>query len=325
MSVYVIRAWEKRHQVLSPERTESNRRLYSDRDIERLILLRQLIELRHSIGELAALSNEALIELLAKERTGKHVPDPGSTGSPEGRDFQGDMLAAVRALDVRALEDVLTQASLHLPQQALIGEVIVPFLEALGRQWQEGTMRIAHEHMATAAVRTFLGSIVAAAPRFPSAPSALVCTPVNQVHELGALIAAVTVAMRGWNVVYLGANLPSEEIAAAVRQLSARMLILGIVYPADDALLHRDLRRLATLLPGGVAVAVGGRAAGAYAASLESMDAAIIRDLDDLGPLLDVRDAPLRLREKKLTQSRPFDYAQETPRRRGTLQVVYED
>jgi MerR family transcriptional regulator, light-induced transcriptional regulator len=293
VSVYVIRAWEKRHRVLSPERTESNRRLYSDRDIERLILLRQLIELGHSIGELAALSNEALIELLAKERTGKHVPDPGSSGSPEGIDFQGDMLAAVRALDVRSLEDVLTQASLHLSQQALIGEVIVPFLESIGRQWQEGTMRIAHEHMATAAVRTFLGSIVAAAPRFLNAPTALVCTPVYQLHELGALIAAVTVATRGWNVVYLGANLPSEEIAAAVRQLGARILILGIAYPADDALLHRDLRRLATLLPGDVAVAVGGRAAGAYASSLESMDAAIIRDLDDLGPLLDVRSAPV--------------------------------
>jgi DNA-binding transcriptional MerR regulator/methylmalonyl-CoA mutase cobalamin-binding subunit len=287
--VYVIRAWEKRHRVLSPERTESNRRLYSDRDIERLILLRQLIEQGHSIGELAALSSEALMELLAKERAGKYMPGPGSSGSPEGRDFQGDMLTAVRALDVRSLEDALTQASLHLSQQALISGVIIPFLESIGRQWQEGTLRIAHEHMATATVRTFLGSIVASAPRFPNAPTAVVCTPVHQLHELGALFAAATVATRGWNVVYLGANLPAEEIAAAVHQLSARMLILGIVYPADDALLHRDLRRLATLLPGGVAVAVGGRAAGAYSAALETMDAVIIRDLDHLGTLLDVR------------------------------------
>ncbi len=291
MSVYVIRAWEKRHQVLSPERTESNRRLYSDRDIERLILLRQLIELGHSIGELAGLSNEALTELLAKDRAGKQTSYPDGSSVADGVDVQSELLAAVLALDVRGLEDALTQASLHLPQQALIGEVIVPFLEAIGRQWQEGTMRIAHEHMATAAVRTFLGSIVAAAPRFSNAPTALVCTPVNQVHELGALIAAATVATRGWNVVYLGANLPSEEIAAAVRQLGARMLILGIVYPADDALLHRDLRRLATILPADVTVAVGGRSAGAYASSLEAMDAAIIRDLDDLGPLLDVRAA----------------------------------
>ncbi len=293
VSVYVIRAWEKRHQVLSPERTESNRRLYSDRDIERLILLRQLIELGHSIGELAALSNEALIELLAKDRAGKNAQDTETSTHPSAGDVQGDLLAAVRALDVRSLENALTQASLHLPQQALIGDVIVPFLESIGRQWQEGTLRIAHEHMATAAVRTFLGSIVAAAPRFPNAPTALVCTPVNQMHELGALIAATTVASRGWNVVYLGANLPSEEIAAAVRQLGARMLILGIAYPADDALLHRDLRRLATLLPADVDVAVGGRSAGAYATSLEAMNAVIIRDLDNLGNMLDVRSAPV--------------------------------
>ncbi|HOJ05784.1 MAG TPA: MerR family transcriptional regulator [Bacteroidota bacterium] len=291
VSVYVIRAWEKRHRILSPERTTSNRRLYSDRDIERLILLRQLIESGHSIGELATLSSEALMELLAKERTGKHVPNPGSSGSSEARDYQGDMLAAVRALDVRSLEDALTQASLHLSQQALIGEVIAPFLESIGRHWQEGTIRIAHEHLATAAVRTFLGSIVASAPRFPNAPTALVCTPVNQLHELGALFAAATVATRGWNVVYLGANLPAEEVAAAVHQLSARMLILGIVFPADDAVLHRDLRRLATLLPDDVAVAAGGRAAGAYAAALASLDAVIIRDLDDLGKLLDIRSA----------------------------------
>jgi methanogenic corrinoid protein MtbC1 len=256
-----------------------------------LILLRQVIETGHSIGGLAALSNETLAELLAKERARKRAPDPSSSSSPAGRDFLGDMLAAVRALDVRSLEDALLQASVHLSQQALIGELIVPFLESIGRQWQEGTMRIAHEHMATAAVRTFLGSIVAAAPRFHNTPTALVCTPVNQLHELGALIAAATVATRGWNVVYLGVNLPAEEIAAAVRQLGARMLILGIVYPDDDAVLLRDLRRLATLLPGGVTVAVGGRSAGAYAASLEAMDAAIIRVPDDLGRLLDVRSA----------------------------------
>ncbi|MBL0176065.1 MAG: MerR family transcriptional regulator [Ignavibacteria bacterium] len=289
MTVFVIRAWEKRHRALAPDRTESNRRLYSDTDIERLILLRQLIELGHSIGALAALSNEALSELLAKDRAGKHVTFSGTSGAPAPRDFQADLLAAARALDVRALEDALMQASVHFPQQALIGDVIVPFLESVGRQWQEGAMRIAHEHMATAAVRTFLGAIVASAPRFPGAPAALVCTPVNQVHELGALLAAATVAMRGWNVVYLGANLPAEEIAASVRQLGARMLILGIAYPADDAALHRELRRLAMLLPADVTVAAGGRSAAAYATSLETMDTVIIRDLDGLGPLLDGR------------------------------------
>jgi MerR family transcriptional regulator, light-induced transcriptional regulator len=290
VSVFVIRSWEKRHRALLPERTQTNRRLYSDADIERLILLRQATERGHSIGTIASLSNTSLADLLSQDRAKVSRIAHGTMEDQRRVTINvSDMIAAARSLDVPTLERQLMQASVSQSQPELIAETIIPFLETVGRQWQDGLLRISHEHMATATVRTFLGGIVASSPRFENGPVALICTPVNQAHEIGALIAAATVATRGWNVVYLGANLPAEEMASAVRQLGARMLILSIVYPADDAALHRDLQKLAGMLPAGLTVAVGGRAASAYGSALKKMDAVVVKEIADLERLLDAR------------------------------------
>ena len=282
---FVIRSWEKRNNAVQPVRTNTNRRLYSDADIERLILLRQATQRGHAIGTIAALSNAELAGLLSRERTvsDRTIGNGSVKSSPVHAAPQiGDLLDAARALDVHVLDGLLTRASIHLSPPELITDLIVPFLEAVGRLWQIGELRVSHEHMATAALRTFLGNLVAASPRFENAPTAVVCTPVNQVHELGALIVAASITTRGWNVVYLGGNLPSEEIALTVRQLGSRLLILSIVYPADDPMLHKDLMKLATMLPEGTTVAAGGRAASAYGPVLRKMEAVIVHDLHSM-------------------------------------------
>ena len=103
----------------------------------------------------------------------------------------------------------------------------------------------------------------ATAPQ-PGSPVVLVATPANQLHELGAMLAATTASGNGWRVVYLGANLPAEELARAARHVKAEAVALSIVFPTDDPAIPEELRRLRAALGPQIGIVVGGSGAQAY-------------------------------------------------------------
>jgi methylmalonyl-CoA mutase cobalamin-binding subunit len=106
------------------------------------------------------------------------------------------------------------------------------------------------------------------------------------------LMVAAAAAAEGWRPTYLGPDLPAEEIAAAVQEKGARAVALSIVYPPDDPLLPDELRRLRWLLPPGVELIVGGRAACAYAPALAEIGARNVEDLSALRAELEALRAP---------------------------------
>ena len=110
----------------------------------------------------------------------------------------------------------------------------------------------------------------------------MVTTPAGQVHELGALTAAATAATLGWQPVYLGCNMPAEEIVYAVQANGARALALSITYPSDDPRLPDELRRLRRHLPKETAIVVGGRACSGYREVLREIAAVPGTDLETL-------------------------------------------
>jgi len=98
---------------------------------------------------------------------------------------------------------------------------------------------------------------------------------------------AAAAAADGWRVVYLGPNLPAEEIAAVANQLQARAVALSVVYPPDDAKLPQELRDLRKHLADDVPLIVGGRVAGSYQKVLDEIQSLRIADLEGLRPYLE--------------------------------------
>jgi MerR family transcriptional regulator, light-induced transcriptional regulator len=281
----LIRAWERRYGAVAPGRTQTRRRVYSDEDIERLLLLRRVVHTGRGIGQVAGLSNpelEALIE--AEPATPYATP---AAAAPEETDevaegFLGRCLAAAQRLDAREMELELDRASVLLSRTHLIERVLVPLMRRVGDLWHQGALRPLHEHMVSSAVRSFLGAMGAAGQPEVSAPHLVATTPARQRHELGALLAAATAAGEGWQVTYLGPDLPPEEIAAAALQKGARAVALSITYPPDDPMLVDDLRRLRRLLGPHVILIAGGRACPAYSAVLQEIGASRLEDLASL-------------------------------------------
>jgi DNA-binding transcriptional MerR regulator/methylmalonyl-CoA mutase cobalamin-binding subunit len=287
LSAPVIRIWEKRYGAVEPERTGTNRRLYSEEQIERLSLLRDITQAGHSIGHVAKLPTGQL-RGLARESHGTDVHTARTrTSAPDTPTFLSECVAAMKSLDVRALDGTLKRAETELGAHGLLQRVIAPLAQTIGELWREGSITAAHEHFATAVIRVFLSQAAKPFGGTENAPVLLVTTPAGQIHELGALLVGAAAANLGWQVTYLGASLPAAEIAGAARQKRARAVALSLVYPEDDSRLESELARLREYLPPEVAILVGGRAMPAYRDALGRIGATQVSDLTDLCSTLD--------------------------------------
>ncbi len=287
LTAHVIRIWEKRYGAVAPKRTGTNRRLYSETQIERLSLLREVTQAGHSISHVAKLTTKKLLKLATEAATSTHPPASARQQPPGTLSFLDEAVAAVKVLDAPRLEALLKRAETTLGGQGLLQRVIAPLAQTIGELWRDGSITAAHEHFASAVIRIFLGHAAKPFAASENAPVIVVATPAGQIHELGALLVGAAAANLGWHVTYLGASLPAAEIAGAARQNRARVVALSLVYPEDDPRLEGELTKLRELLPGEVTLMVGGRAMPAYRNALEEIGALPIKDLAHLFSTLD--------------------------------------
>lgn len=284
LSPHLIRVWERRYGAVTPERTDTHRRMYSEREIERLKILQMLTESGHSIGNIATLDLEALRAMLV-EPPNPNVRQPIAQLKLDryevGQQFVEKCVAALAELDHRRLESALNDASVALGQQGVLLHVVAPLAEEVGQLWHDGTIGVAHEHFASAIMRTFLGNMSRPFAPNDSSPHILTATPTGQLHEIGAMIITAAATALGWQATYLGASINPVEIVSALKQKPTRVVGLSIVYPPDDPLVGKELVRLRELLPRDVELMVGGRSAPSYLEAIEKTGATLTGGLAD--------------------------------------------
>ncbi len=302
LTAHAIRAWEKRYGAVEPVRTPTNRRVYTEEHLERLLLLARATRAGYSIGQVAKLPTRKLVEI---------VKEVGQDSAAAGREASGAAagmtaaerhspdahleacIEAIERLDGAGLESALNGAAISLTLPVLLDDVVLPLMRVVGDRWHSGTLRVAQEHLASASVIAFLSSQIRTFSPPAAAPLLLVTTPVGQRHEIGAQAATLFALTDGWRVTFLGPDLPAGEIAAAVRTSDAMVVALSIVYPADDPRVAEQIRELGSLLPPGVAVLAGGASAQAYTDALESIGAVKVESLPELrSRLAELRSTP---------------------------------
>jgi MerR family transcriptional regulator, light-induced transcriptional regulator len=284
LTPYVIRIWEKRYEAVTPSRTPTKRRLYSSEEVERLQLLHLATQAGHSIGTIARLPNEALSTLSAEMP--KPIPAYPAT-APRMKDLLEECIVAVRTMDSAALDSALSQAAAQHGQHGLLQHLAAPLAAKVGELWREGTITAAHEHFASAVIRSFLVRNSRPFAVSGDMPVILVATPSGQLHELGAVMVAAAANDVGWRVIYLGSSLPAADIAAAAAQNQVRAVALSLVYPEDDPNLPGELETLRKYPPGDAKIVVGGRAAASYEEVLERIGAIRMDSLSDFYHQLD--------------------------------------
>jgi MerR family transcriptional regulator, light-induced transcriptional regulator len=286
----LVRAWERRYQAVQPTRTAGGHRVYTDQDIARLKLLNQATSHGHSISQIAQFSLDELKKLLQQE-TVLSVTNPTSltTGDKKflAEDYIEKCYAAVLAFDARTLESHFENAIVELSSQAFIEELLTPLLTRIGDRWKTGELRPIHEHMTSSVIRSLAYILRNNSPCSEHAPRMIVSTPIGQLHELGALLAAIIAELNGWQVTYLGANLPAEEIAAAVKFTHAKVVTISISFNSDDHVIPKEIRRLRKLIGNQAKLIVGGRAASHYEAVLDEVGVLKIQSYEHFRVILE--------------------------------------
>ena len=223
LSTHTLRMWEKRYAAVVPERTEAGGRLYTDAHVERLRLLHTLVQSGHSIGGIANLSDTDLRHMAAA------FPRPSETSGPTVLpDVRERVIEAIEHLEVTKAEQILSRAALGTEPVEFLQRVIAPILVEVGDRWEQGELRIAHEHACSAVTRGLLFSLMRLYPSNESNRKVVVATPADEDHELGAMMVSMLAAMHGWSVLYLGPNLPAEEIGYAVRDTRSELLLVSV-------------------------------------------------------------------------------------------------
>ena len=246
-----IRAWERRHRAIAPPRSDGNTRLFTHEDIERLSLLKEVVELGHPIGQVAQLATLALRQMRDLERQRRDGPT-----AADGLDtIRREYIEAISRFEARRGAELLNQAAAHLPARDFTFRVALPILREVGERWthttharRDQTFGIAHEHLASTQIRAVLVSYLRHTLVDRGAPRVVLTTPEGHRHEHGILVAALLAQLRGFEVVYLGVDLPVDDIVGAATRANAVLAILGVASPLSP-IDFGNLDRLAAELP----------------------------------------------------------------------------
>ena len=260
LSEHVLRAWERRNRAVRPLRTAGGTRRYRESDVARLRLLRRAVDAGHAIGELAALP-DAELGRLARADAEKPALAP--------------ILDAIEAFDAERLERLVGIQLAALGPSRFVRHVAAPLLVEVGDRWNAGRMPIACERLASTAVRNLLGGCLRHSSASATAPPVVFANPPGERHDIGTLMAAVAALDAGGRSVFLGGDLPIEEVARAVRSLGAAAVAVGVCVRDGEAL--AGIAALRAALPASVALWVGGPGASALrlpagAARIEALD-----------------------------------------------------
>lgn len=254
-----LRAWERRYDLLDPNRLDNNYRLYSERDIQVIRwITHRLVEglsISNAVREYRNLRSEgiwpeALPTVLA----------PQPTQAPRfPTSVYGDQLfKALTAHNESDAKEIVDAIQGMYDIQTIFLEVFYPCLVEIGEAWYRGEIRIATEHFASAFIRGVLMNLLGAYPIYSSAPRLLIGCAPEEFHEIAPLMLSVLLRREGYQVEYLGADLPVDDLVDYAGDVTPPMIILSASFEETARPLYK-MQALLDELPGQPKLGFGGR------------------------------------------------------------------
>jgi DNA-binding transcriptional MerR regulator len=234
VSEHVLRAWETRYGLLSPTRSAGGYRLYSESDVRRVQRMRAFLAQGLSAAEAAR-------AVLAERSTA--AADPVSVRKAEAGGA-ANLRAALDDLDERAAHHVLDELFGALTIEAVIRDVLIPYLHELGDRWGRGEVTVGQEHFASNLIRSRLAGL---APGWGGGqgPRALLACPPGELHDIALLSFGLVLRRSGWRVIYLGADSPMADVEHAATVLGPDLVMLSASDSARFDSVRTQLVRLA--------------------------------------------------------------------------------
>lgn len=203
---HTIRIWEKRYNLLQPERTDTNIRYYNSDNFIKLLNINLLYNHGYKISKIAELTEESLLNK-AKELT-----SPTAIKESTINTFKVAMLN----FDVNLFNNAYTQLLGFKTFREIFTEVFIPLLEHIGDLWQTKSIKLAHEHFISNLISQKLQSNIEKNQSInynAHSKTYVLFLPQDEIHDLGLLYLYYELTIRGLHSIYLGRNISKDNVA----------------------------------------------------------------------------------------------------------------
>ena len=253
LSKDVLRMWERRYGFPVPERDANGERLYPADQVERLRLVKRLMDQGHRPGKLLALPADELAGLAPRR------PRAGDAGAPPSLNGElGDLLALIKQHDAVGYQQAMQQ---RLVRQGLLGfvqDTVAPLTQQVGEAWEEGRFEVFEEHLYTELTKRLLRQAIATLPAGRQGPRVLLTSLPDEQHVLGLLMVETLFALEGAECIPLGTQMPLLEISRAAEAHAADIVALSFSVAFPQRQIGGLVQHLRQTLPPATGLWIGG-------------------------------------------------------------------
>lgn len=205
IKAHTIRIWEKRYNLLEPERTDTNIRYYSLENLQKLLNISYLNNNGYKISKIASLESQDIPELV------KEIAKNDTTNNHAIDAFKLSMLNFDQKLFYNTYDGLIKEKSFS----DIFYQDLIPLLSEIGMLWQTDTITTAHEHFLTSLIRQKIlvnTELIQSQNQVESNEVFVLYLPDNEVHELGLMLINYEVVSRGHQAIFLGQSVPLESL-----------------------------------------------------------------------------------------------------------------
>lgn len=243
-----LRIWERRYGFPSPARDPQGDRLYTEEDLERLRLIKRLMDLGHRPGKLVPLGMQDLSGLEAQPKPQEGAQD----------DDHEAFLHLLRQPGAEGARDWLRRRLSREPLVRFTTDVLDPLTRAVGDAWAGGRLCVHEEHLYSEMVGRLLHAAIDALPP-GTGPTVLLTTLSEEHHGLSLLMVEALLRAEDARCINLGVNTPIPEIILAVEQHGADVLALSFSAAFPRRRIGPQLDTLRAQLPATCRIWAGGQ------------------------------------------------------------------
>jgi MerR family transcriptional regulator, light-induced transcriptional regulator len=276
LSKDTLRVWERRYGFPQPVRDSFGERAYPLDQVEKLRVIKRLLDSGHRPGRIVNLSVDELQTIGESLST-----TPQRMAAVDTTDLR-DYVTFIKTHDVDGLRRALSQAQMRLGLAAFINDVIAPLNVMIGDAWMRGQLEVFEEHMYTETVNVMLRHAMTTAPSttLDMRPRVLLTTFPQEPHGLGILMAQIMLMLEGCRCVSLGTQTPIWDIVLAATAHHADVVALSFTASQNPNYVMNGLEELRLKLPAHIGIWVGGGCPIIHRKSIEGVTA--ISELSDI-------------------------------------------
>lgn len=266
-----LRVWERRYGFPVPLRDRLGERAYPEDQVQRLRLVKRLLDAGHRPGKVVPLPLQALQPLLsasAPRLRQPHAPQDAAGAAPVLLEEEAAWVRWLSEDRTDLIRQALQQQIVRQGLGSVVDRVIAPLCVLVGDAWMRGELSVYQEHLFTETLQSVLreavASVDASGQTLQQQPRVLLTTTPSEQHGLGLLMAECHFALESCHRFLLGTSTPIADIVQAVRQLRIDVLALSFSAYASRRDMVESLRQLQEQLHSRVEIWVGGSAASAH-------------------------------------------------------------